>query len=172
MTRLIALVVLIVIAPFFAIAETAHPPNPFTDHPTCLEGQRAITTFSGQRSICYWPADEPRFGCPDDWVLTTRGGAFESCRPKGEQPVRDRMPRLAPQDICAEGEVVYHRVDGPRCAPIHADAGQSCTSGFDCTGHCLATTDGRGECAAGPLGFGCTEFLTGPTGEPMTICID
>lgn len=138
---------------------------------TCLEGQQAITDVSGARTMCFWPADVPRFGCPDDWILVTRGGAFESCTPKPEQPIQTPIDLPEPASICGEGQTLYYRQAGPRCAPTFADVGQACASSFDCDGSCLGDTVGHGVCSAGPLGIGCTDFL-GPNGKVMSICIE
>lgn len=144
-------------------------------HAECAEGQWGIPDVAGQRIVCYWPSDEPRFGCPDDWILTQRGGEFVSCRPQVEQPEPTQIELPEPPSFCDDDQVISYSTSGPQCAPRFDDAGQDCGAAFECEGTCLADenteTTGRGVCAAGPLSFGCTDFL-GPLGDVISICID
>ena len=139
--------------------------------PVCLPGQGVTYGLSGGNPICEWPADEPRFGCPDQWILVTRGGKFESCTPKADKPEPSPIKMPETPSLCADGEVLYSSFDGPRCAPAFTDAGQACKSPSDCEGYCLGDTDGEGQCAAAPFVTGCTNFL-GLGGKAMAICVD
>lgn len=76
-----------------------------------------------------------------------------------------------PEAMCPDGQVVYYRTNGPQCAPRFDDAHAPCSTALDCDGTCLVDADGQGICSAGPLDFGCTDFLT-EDGMVGTICIE
>jgi len=70
------------------------------------------------------------------------------------------------------------RLQRVQCVVAHADAGRTCNSASDCTGHCLAI----GEVVAGSPAsgvcqrdisenFGCRQRIDGGVAQP-TICVD
>lgn len=168
MFRIFTLIIALLSTPVWA-EESAVPLT--LAAPACLEGQEQIMDVSGARSICYWSDNNPRFGCPEDWILVTRGDAFESCTPKPDHPTPTQIELPEPIGFCPEGQVVYYRLSGPHCAPRFEDAGTPCANALDCDGTCLGDTVGLGVCSAAPLSFGCTDFL-GADGRPIAICID
>lgn len=97
-----------------------------------------------------------------------------ACQPEPPGfPQIDGMTGVEETECTGQGGQIVVGLAGPTCALPTADAGQSCRSGADCDGLCLApaAANGAGQCSPVSPYFGCHEVLVA-AGESATLCVD
>ena len=102
------------------------------------------------------------------WIIIAALTVMAACQPEDVAPVTDTATSKVDQACVSQGgQMIVGGFGQLICQTPTPDAGASCVSSADCTGHCLA--EGQVYTPMTPY-FGCYE--TFENGQTATLCVD
>ena len=102
------------------------------------------------------------------WIIIAAFAVLLACQPENVASVNDTdMSKVDQACVSQGGQMIVGGFGQLICQTPTPDAGASCVSSADCTGHCLA--EGH-VCTPLTPYFGCYE--TFENGQTLTLCVD